>query len=265
MHDLDPGPWLDDFRLLVHPAGCGGRAEVLVAVHGISRNAAEILEAFRARAGGSLTIVAPRFGGRQFPDFQRLGLYGRGLRADLALDAALERCSAVTGADTARFHLFGFSGGAQFAHRYAMLHPHRIRSLHVASAGWYTMPDPDLRWPYGLGARRLARPMIRNLALFRRLPKHVYAGGGDTERDEALRKNPVLDRLQGRNRLERAERWAGAVGAESMTVIEGAGHDFMACCAPGKGPGLADLVLAGIAERGAPAGQGLDREAMTRP
>lgn len=246
MLDLDLAPWLGDFQLLAHQAENADGAEMLVCVHGISRDAKAQFDAFRLLTGQNQTVLAPLFGRHQFPDYQRLGLYGKKMRADLALDAALERLSAITGIDTGRFHLFGFSGGAQFAHRYAMLHPHRIRSLHVAAAGWYTMPDPGVRWPYGLGGRRLARPMIRNLPLFLRLPIHVYVGGGDTARDAALRMNALLDRLQGRNRLERARRWAEAVGARSLTIIPAAGHGFLECCTAGKGLGLPEAVIRNI-------------------
>lgn len=246
MLDFDLSPWFEDFRLFAHVPADGRPDEVLVAVHGISRNAVEHLRAFRKHASARMAVIAPRFPEGDFPDYQRLGLYGSKARADLTLDTALERFSAGTGIATGRFHLFGFSGGAQFAHRYAMLNPHRIRSLHVASAGWYTLPDPDLGWPYGLGRRRLVRPMIRNLPLFRRLPIHVYVGSNDTGRDPALRQNRHVDRLQGRTRVDRARTWAAAVGARTVNEIEGADHDFLACCAPPAGAGLVDSVLSNL-------------------
>ena len=247
MAEIDLSPWLSDFRLFFHAPDGPGPFKVLVCVHGISRNAAEHLAAFRAATGGGLAVLAPRFGKREFPDYQRLGLYGKRARSDLALDAALERFSAMTGIETSRFHLFGFSGGAQFAHRYALLHPQRVLSLHAAAAGWYTMPDPHVPWPYGLGRRRLVRPMIHNLPVFLRRPIHVYVGSADTNRDHTLRQNQIVDAQQGRTRVERAHRWATAVDAVGVTPIAGACHDFEAYNAPGRGIGLADAVRRSIA------------------
>ena len=43
-----------------------------------------------------------------------------------------------TGIDTRRINLFGFSGGAQFAHRYAMAHPGSVNALVLTAPGWFT-------------------------------------------------------------------------------------------------------------------------------
>lgn len=227
---LENGLFLERFELLAHVPRSDGPFEVLVAVHGISRNAEEIFRAFSAVAGERLIVLAPHFDATGFPDYQRLGLRGRGLRADLVLDAALERFEATSGYSMRRFHLFGFSGGAQFAHRYAMHYPHRIASLHVASAGWYTFPDPAEPWPYGLGGRNPAHAVATQLPHFRAVPKTVYVGGQDTERDPALRTGARIDRQQGRNRVERARNWAAAVGDVELVEIPGAAHSFIECC-----------------------------------
>ena len=50
-------------------------------------------------------------------------------------------------ADFGRVDLVGFSGGAQFAHRFAMLYPGCVRRVVVAAAGWYTYIDPSRPFP----------------------------------------------------------------------------------------------------------------------
>lgn len=118
-----------------------GSASVVVAVHGIARDAAEQLTHFRsfAEARGHV-LIAPRFDTERDDDYQRLGRRGRGRRADLALDDALRRLAERYGIRFRRRFLFGFSGGGQFVHRYLMTHPDGVDAAVVASAGWYTFP-----------------------------------------------------------------------------------------------------------------------------
>lgn len=244
MHSTDLMP--KGFDINLHVPSTRRPMEVLVAVHGISRGAREIFSAFRQAAGDRMIVVAPLFSKDAFPDYQRLGLGGRGYRADLVLEAALDRIETATGHSMGRIHLFGFSGGAQFAHRFAMLYPDRIASLHVASAGWYTFPDPNTDWPYGLGKRSFARAMASRLAHFRSVPTTVYVGAKDTERDAALRTGRLIDRQQGLDRVERAHAWASAVGNTEVIEVPNAGHSFEDCTQAGD-TGLCDLVLQRIA------------------
>src|SRR5262245_20073214 len=66
-------------------------APVLVAVHGISRNAHQLTELFSAFCEPrGVVLVAPYFPPEPFRDYQRLGRSGRGPRADAALHAILE-------------------------------------------------------------------------------------------------------------------------------------------------------------------------------
>lgn len=220
----------EGFELKLHVPEAPEARDILVVVHGISRNADEVFRTFTKTAGNSMIVAAPLFSKRDFPDYQRLGLSGRGKRADLTLKAALEKVWTMTGTQTRRIHLFGFSGGAQFAHRFAMYYPHRVASLHVASAGWYTFPDPDIRWPYGLGRKRVAAVIAARLAHFRAISTTVYVGDRDTARDAALRKSREIDRQQGYNRVERAHRWAAAIGCTDIVSLHGASHSFEQCC-----------------------------------
>lgn len=203
-HRDDPG--LTYF--LHHPPGAGPTTPVIVSVHGISRNARAHVETFAPDAPRQdAVVVAPLFDEDRYSDYQRLGRRGRGARADLALDAILSEVGAITGTDTARFFLHGYSGGAQFAHRFALAYPDRVRALAVSSAGWYTMPDPDVGFPYGL-ARHKGLPDLRfQFLTFLRRQVLVLVGDRDTARDATLNKAPQIDKRQGRTRLARAKAW----------------------------------------------------------
>jgi pimeloyl-ACP methyl ester carboxylesterase len=54
------------------------------------------------------------------------------------------------------FDLWGHSAGAQFAHRFALFRPAApVRRIVAAGAGWYTTPDLELDFPYGLRHEQL--------------------------------------------------------------------------------------------------------------
>lgn len=207
-----PAPGVPDHYLYLPPGVAGGSPEqlarlpVLVMVHGISRNAAEqVLRASQSSLAG-MAIVAPLFERRAMGRYQLLGSGRAGVAADAALLALLDWLGR-SGLDTGRINLFGFSGGAQFAHRFALFHADRVARLCVAGAGWYTMPDAGLPWPLGLGAA----PQPANLPGMLALPTLVIAGRGDNLRTASLNQSPAIDALQGRHRVARAIAWTQAI------------------------------------------------------
>lgn len=225
-----------DFFLYV-PHQADAASPVVVLVHGIARNAAEHAFRFRPEADKAAAIlVAPLFLADAYGQYQQVVDPRSGVRADLALFDMLAAVGAETGARADPFYLFGFSGGAQFAHRLAMLHPERVAAISVAAAGWYTLPDPELRYPLGIGSSPVSNRRF-DPDRFLTVPRHVLIGESDVSRDASLRKNRTLDRLQGRTRLARAHSWFGAmerVSEErgvrstpaSLTLLPGAGHNF---------------------------------------
>ena len=188
------------------------QAPVLVCVHGISRNAEEQINCFSdyAEANGVI-LIAPIFDDVRFPDYQRLGRSKRGQRADLMLTAILAEVSQHIGVDIHRVSLFGYSGGAQFAHRFMMAYPERINAVVVAAAGWYTFPDSGCRYPRGTAHVESLMDMSFDLDRFLQIPVCALVGEHDTIRDSTLRSGPKLERQQGLTRKERAHRWICAM------------------------------------------------------
>jgi len=232
----------------------------LVALHGISRNAAEMTELFLPEAEQSgRAIIVPHFPEDRWPRFQRPGLSARPDRALLAL---LSHLGATDPALVGPVDLFGHSGGAQLAHRFAMLYPHKLRRLNLSAAGWYCLPDASLAYPYGIGADAApeslswARRHGEALPHYLRLAVRVFVGTEDTERDRSLRQTPMLDRSQGRTRVERAETFVSSFRAAArqrgilpdigLTRLAGVTHDFAQAVARGN---LARLVAADIPQR----------------
>jgi pimeloyl-ACP methyl ester carboxylesterase len=217
----------------------------LLALHGISRKDKAIFAAFKevAEKTGRVLIV-PRFSRKDWPEFQRIGR-ARPDRALLSLLSVL-RSEGVIG--EGKIDLFGFSGGAQLANRFALLYPHLVGKLNLAAAGWYCLPDQTIAFPIGIGAAKRARghgdadidaAMRAQLSQFLRIPLRIYVGDEDTLRDSALRTSERLDRIQGPDRKSRAACFLasfraaadlrGIAANTSMAILPGCGHDFAQC------------------------------------
>lgn len=217
----------------------------LVAVHGISRNAEAHVKAFAEVAVAQRRLlVAPHFDEARFGGFQRLA-HG----TEAAVEALWRDVEHFSGRTLEQVDMVGFSGGAQFAHRYAMLNPERVASLILVAAGWYTFPNEADRFPYGVkraGGR--GRRAAANLARFLAIPTLVLVGSRDSQRDAALRKIPDVDIKQGLTRIERASRWTGAFLQTAIrlgvaprvqfAMLPGCGHAFEDCVATGGLPGF---------------------------
>ena len=205
---------LQQSYFLYIPQRIEDHAKIFVTVHGISRNAKQHARKFAAFAEKyGVILIAPYFPEDQFPDYQRLGRKGK--RADIALNAIVAEVAQLTGADASKFYLFGYSGGAQFAHRYMMAYPHRIAKVALGAAGWYTFPDQLLKFPKGI-MQSHSLPLVRfNPEQFLQIPVCVLIGERDNRRDNELNQSSRIDRLQGRTRLERGKRWIEAMTAQA--------------------------------------------------
>lgn len=239
--------------LVYVPRSGAADAPVLVSVHGISRNAHDQARVFAAGCEErGIVLLVPIFTADRHKDYQRLGRRGRGDRTDFVLDDCLAEVALLTGADVAQFRLFGFSGGAQFAHRYFMAHPERVARAVFAAAGWYTFPDDQQRFPYGTRATRALRGVNFNPEKFLRVPVSVLIGERDID-SKKLRRTKRADAQQGTNRLERARNWVAAMRAAadlyrmdsrvSLNVVPGIDHSFEHFCRDGA---LVDRVFASL-------------------
>ncbi|QDA36850.1 alpha/beta hydrolase (plasmid) [Paracoccus liaowanqingii] len=239
---------------VIHPSAPSGLAP-LVVLHGISRNADQLVDLFRPEAECSgRVVIVPHFEAEAWPDFQRPS---RVARPDLALLALLTQIEAGDSGMRGPIDLFGHSGGAQLAHRFAMLYPNRIGRLHLAAAGWYCLPDASMPHPYGLAeSHRSAdtawvRRHTEMLSIYVGLSVRLYVGALDLGRDNSLRKTASLDRIQGRTRRDRAahyltsfRRAAEALGRTpdiTLTELPSVPHDVALAITQ---TGLARLVVA---------------------
>ncbi|SHE23413.1 hypothetical protein [methanotrophic endosymbiont of Bathymodiolus puteoserpentis (Logatchev)] len=222
---------------------------VLVAVHGISHRAKEQARAFSAYAEQyGFVVVAPLFGRKNFPAYQRLGISKQSVPcySDIALNALLGELGKHTGALTQKVSLFGYSAGGQFVHRYAMAYPERVHAVVTGAAGWYTFPDVHKSFPRGVCNRSKLRTLELKPEQFLKIPMATLVGGEDNQNDSAFKRSASLDLQQGITRIERAERWVKAM--QEMAIHYGfntryehnimplCGHSFSDCVEYGNLP-----------------------------
>ena len=194
------------------------KERILFTIHGISRNAEEHIQKFTHQAEKyGCVVVAPLFTKSNFPRYQQVGTSAKQERADMAFDQVRQDVYEWLGVGSAPMCMSGFSGGGQFLHRYAMFYPKRVTRLVLTAPGWYTFPDPERRYPYGIKSTKDWPGLKFALDLFLEIPILVLVGDDDDLRDKDLNKNRRIDAFQGLNRIERAERWIGSVRALSRS------------------------------------------------
>lgn len=214
----------------------------LVLVHGSRRRAGAMLHAFLPAAMQvGVPLVVPRFGRPQFEGYQRLAGSEGPRAAEKGLLSSLDGLTESTGIDCTRVDLMGFSGGAQFAHRFALMNPSRVRRLVTAAAGWYTRLDPARSFPRGIKFADDAA--VIDLDAFLALPQMVAVGERDTEDDGALRHSPTLDREQGTDRVARALAWLDHLEDEGSR--RGIDQELRFELLPGTGHSWSEAVGAG--------------------
>jgi len=197
---------------------------LLAIIHGLSRGAERYAESFVEFADRHhFVLLAPLF-----PPplrFQDLGL-GSDVRVDLRLLELVDEVAGDLTVQTAKFDLFGYSGGGQFVHRFLYLRPERLRSVVVGAPGTVTLPNSEERWP--IGVRGLARAAGVRFSLEEvRRPRTMLMVGAEDVMLEDLNQRPWAMQA-GSTRLGRARHlhaaWLAAGIEHEYVEIPGAGH-----------------------------------------
>tara|TARA_B100001057_G_scaffold170811_2_gene171612 strand:+ start:2029 stop:3024 length:996 start_codon:yes stop_codon:yes gene_type:complete len=117
------------------------------------------------------------------------------------------------------YNAWGHSAGAQFLHRFVLYLPNSKLNIAVSSnAGWYTVPDSNFDFPYGL-----FNSQIKDSTLTDAFSKKLYIHLGENDNNpnsSGLRHNEVVD-LQGLNRFDRGDFFyqKSLIKAESINAI----------------------------------------------
>ena len=140
-----------------------------------------------------------------------------------------------------RFALFGYSGGGQFAHRFAYLHAQRLAALSIGAPGKVTLMDDTLPWWRGLAGLAALAGQPLALAHLRKLPVQLVIGGDDDQETDVATVPGSPHWMEGineagRNRLAlmdslRTSLLAGGVSAR-LDKVDGVAHDGFSVLEP---------------------------------
>lgn len=216
---------------------------VVIVMHGVNRDAHRYRDEWAglARTHGFIVIV-PEFSRADFPGAAgyNTGYFAaadgtprpRAQWSFAAIEPLFDEVRARFGTTAQRYTLYGHSAGAQFVHRFVLFMPEaRIEQAIAANAGWYTMPDEDIAFPYGVKGAPVAREVLQ-AALAK--PLTLLLGTADTDTaDPDLRTTPEANR-QGPHRFAHgqqfhaegqaaAARWGTRFGWR-VVEVPGVGH-----------------------------------------
>lgn len=220
----DPLPASISVSTYAPPACAAKPCPLLIAIHGMGRNAKGARDAWKAAADrAGFLVLAPHFDKDQFPSrrFQQAGVRGEPDKAKwtFALVERLFDAARASGRVAGNgYTLFGHSAGAQFVHRMVLLMPEaRIATAVVANAGYYTLPAvADARaYPYSLKG---TSAVDATLAAAFAKPMLVMLGDQDTDPNHRQLNKSRGAEEQGATRFARGEHFMVAARDEARRL-----------------------------------------------
>ena len=241
-----------DVEVFYHvPVSYSSSSKIVFGLHGGSRDAEGLRDnMIQKSVDYNFILIAPKFSSSDFSlgDGYNLGnVYVDGDNPSTntlndeyewsfsIIEPLFDSVKSSLSIENDKYNLFGFSAGAQFVHRFIQFKPDaRFDKVVAGAAGWYTVPDNTIPFPYGFDNSILNSTNLNNLLssdLF------IQVGALDNNPNSAgLRHNEYAD-AQGLNRVTRAVNFfeTGQNIAESLGfnlnwsihVIQGAGHNLI--------------------------------------
>ena len=241
------------------PENAGPSTPILFVMHGVNRDADRYRNDWMPHAKAKYFIViAPEFSNAEFPGNENYSLGGMKLNQKSAhpskassysfLEPIFEEVKRLAGNRCESYRLYGHSAGAQFVHRYLYFMPKaRVTSAVAANAGWWTVPDPAVDFPYGLRGSGISVTALKAM-LQRKLT--ILLGTADTDpNDENLQRSPEA-MVQGAHRFARGHTFFEAARKRAATL--GIPLGWQLSTAPGIGhsdSGMAEFAIASLFER----------------
>lgn len=218
---------------------------VVIVMHGWGRAAERYFRDWRVLGEEhEFIVVVPHFPEKDFPSSNEYNLghvFEDGHRKmrpqetwtfsviELLFDAVVAR---IGGAQSG-YTLYGHSAGSQFVHRFLYYMPDaRVNRYLAANAGWYTMPDFDTVYPYGLKGSSISREQLT--AAFGK-DMVIILGREDIDHTDPDLRNTREAKRQGKNRFARgltyvhvAKTIAERLGVDiswRLAIVDNAGHE----------------------------------------
>ncbi len=171
------------------PNGNVSTMPILLVFHGDERNASDYRSYWIAMANANgFMVFAPEFSEVDFPggDRYQLGnVFVDGDNPSLAtynasnqwtfsvVDPLFETIKTAVSGTQNTYDAWGHSGGAQFLQRFRFYLPNsKLGTAVCSNAGWYTVPENTVGFPYGINNGQLTNTNL-NIAFSKRLIVHL--------------------------------------------------------------------------------------------
>ena len=191
---------------------------ILMTFHGGSRNASNYRDYWISMANDSnFMVFAPEFKSLDFSSGDMYNLANVFEDGDnpsketlnekeewtfSILDPLFEYIKKEVSGTQETYNGWGHSAGSQFLHRFILFMPDNKINIAVCSnAGWYTVPESGINFPYGLDNSGISSATI-SLAFSKKL--YIHLAELDTNSNApSLRRNEIVDNQQGIERRAR--------------------------------------------------------------
>lgn len=246
-------------EILVHyhvPKSINVNSRVLIVVPGAGRNGDSYRDSWiKASEKFNVVILSPSYSEEKYPGFWNYNIGGMlsDVKASKAkgvesfkivknpkewiyndFDEIFEAAKARFNLTTGKYDMFGHSAGGQVLHRLALFDvENKANVIIAANSGWYTVPDDDQTFPYGVGDLGFTNDFYRS-AFGKKLVVFLGEKDDENERRGDLTRSVEIDRqgthrlARGKNFFNNAQRFARNMGAKlnwSIEIIAGVGHD----------------------------------------
>ena len=223
---------------------------ILMVLHGGGRNADEYRDAFIDKSNSlGFIVVAPEFSQASFPGGDAYNLGNLFVDGDnptsgtlnpenewsfSIFDPLFSHVKDLTNNTSQTYDVFGNSAGGQVAHRLLLYKPNSpINKMVACAAGWYTFPNSNIVFPYGLESSPAENVQ---LGQFFNKDFKIMIGSLDNDPNASGLRHTEEAELQGANRLERAMSFyqysqelsqsLGLSNSWSFEIVDGIGHDY---------------------------------------
>jgi len=235
---------------------------IIFCMHGVQRNAEDYLRNCShlsvQHGGQGVALICPEFSRNNFPTNWE---YNLGNIVDptsvkcekdseyelkpvhswsfYSIEKIFDKFQSLSGSTANGYYLYGHSAGAQFVHRFIAMknildsegRGLRVIKSFAANAGFWTFPNVDNCFPYGLGRLPYTAD---DLKCFLTSPLHILLGQLDVDENHEHLNQSDGAMLQGRHRLERGQTFyqagvdaalhCGVTLGWTLEIVEGAGH-----------------------------------------
>ncbi|MDB9842800.1 T9SS type A sorting domain-containing protein [Polaribacter sp.] len=195
---------------------------ILMSLHGAARNGESYRDYWIQMANDNGFIaIAPEFSAANYPElgdhYLMSNIFDDGDNPSpetfndqsewtfSILDPLFEYVKVAASSTQETYNAWGHSGGAQFLHRFVTYLPNSKLDIAVCSnAGWYTVAENGVRFPYGIDNGQLPTTDLIT-AYSKKLIVHLGKNDTNSDSSTGIRRNGVVDAQQGIHRFERGQ------------------------------------------------------------